>query len=718
MPLEFISCIYEEFVTHRENGESGIGEHYTRPFLVDFMLDKVLPWSGKDHNLRILDPCCGSSVFLVKAFQRLVNRWRNANPGKEPPATLLRELLEKNIFGVDIDATRNAIRVSSFSLYLAMCDEIDPKHYWTQVRFPPLRDVTLKTADFFAEDIPEINTKNDKHKYDLIIGNAPWGKQSLTAVARQWANENGIKPVDKQAGTLFLAKAAKLCKPTGHICMIQPAGSLLFNVSPTALEFRKKLFSDYKVDEIVNLSAIRFLNIFPEAVGPACVIRMRPIPPDGEPIAYWSPKQTHTDEEQYRIVIDAQDLNWVWPEEAADEPVVWPALMWGGRRDFELIMRIRSNHEFISWGATEGFIRGEKNAKPDSDRLDYPILENNELFQDLHIVTDLTPFPINKNDMFERKRNLAIFELPALLMRESWKVKDGRFKAIIVTPNNEKHLLYSQSFMGIKANERALAIYAIAANSSFAVYYYYLTSGRLASYRPSLRKGDLERLPFPKSSKYTCTQLSNMSLDEIDRISFRLYGINEVEQGLVDDFLLISLCDFKSKAYEISNGYKELQFCTNKDNGGITQYCEWFVKVLKSGFGQEKSICASIFLPASGANFPFCLVGIHLDWPGQETIRYERIGNDDLLSRIAELDRAFQSRAGSNETVFYRKVSRIYQTIQVSVKGEERHVQTVFLIKPNQVRYWTRSAALRDADEVAFDFIQWSDPDAVGTGLH
>ncbi len=37
IPLEFISSIYEEFVTKRKDPDSGIGEHYTRPFLVDFM---------------------------------------------------------------------------------------------------------------------------------------------------------------------------------------------------------------------------------------------------------------------------------------------------------------------------------------------------------------------------------------------------------------------------------------------------------------------------------------------------------------------------------------------------------------------------------------------------------------------------------------------------------------------------------------------------------
>ena len=94
LPLEFISSVYEEFLSPEDRGR---GAHYTPPHLVDFLLDGVLPWGGKGWDLKILDPCCGSSIFLVKAFQRLVHRWKNANPGDDPGVDELRPLLEKNL---------------------------------------------------------------------------------------------------------------------------------------------------------------------------------------------------------------------------------------------------------------------------------------------------------------------------------------------------------------------------------------------------------------------------------------------------------------------------------------------------------------------------------------------------------------------------------------------------------------------------------------------
>jgi hypothetical protein len=112
IPLEFISSIYETFVTERAAKE---GIFYTPPHLVDFVLDHVLPWDGDKWDLRILDPACGSGIFLVKAFQRLIYRWKRATPNQPLRAETLRRLLERNIFGVDKDP--HAVRVACFSLY-------------------------------------------------------------------------------------------------------------------------------------------------------------------------------------------------------------------------------------------------------------------------------------------------------------------------------------------------------------------------------------------------------------------------------------------------------------------------------------------------------------------------------------------------------------------------------------------------------------------------
>ena len=75
LPVELISHIYQIFVT---DSDSSV---YTPPFLVRLMLDEALSWARLDQlqerNEIILDPSCGSGVFLVEAYKRLVLHWRS-----------------------------------------------------------------------------------------------------------------------------------------------------------------------------------------------------------------------------------------------------------------------------------------------------------------------------------------------------------------------------------------------------------------------------------------------------------------------------------------------------------------------------------------------------------------------------------------------------------------------------------------------------------------
>ena len=50
-------------------------------------------------------------------------------------------------------------------------------------------------------------------------------------------------------------------------------------------------------------------------------------------------------------------------------------------------------------------------------------------------------------------------------------------------------------------------------------------------------------------------------------------------------------------------------------------------------------------------------------------------------------------------SVIYRRIARFYTEF---MDGGDR-IPTGFVIKPNETRYWTRSAAMRDADDIAAD---------------
>lgn len=92
------------------------------------MLSEVLPTSSDEYNCPVLDPACGSGIFLVESYKRLIKRWKQAKRVEKVPYDDLVELLTGNIFGIEFDKT--AIRVAAFSLYLTLIDELDPKTLW------------------------------------------------------------------------------------------------------------------------------------------------------------------------------------------------------------------------------------------------------------------------------------------------------------------------------------------------------------------------------------------------------------------------------------------------------------------------------------------------------------------------------------------------------------------------------------------------------------
>jgi len=182
--------------------------------------------------------------------------------------------------------------------------------------------------------------------------------------------------------------------------------------------------------------------------------------------------------------------------------------------------------------------------------------------------------------------------------------------------------------------------------------------------------------------------------------------LNSVERHLVNDFYNITLRDFKDAIN--SPGRDQVITCSNEHCDVLEIYCKWFIDVLLSGFGRDKQLCASIFIPNDGKPLPLCVIGVHLEWINSSLIRYERISNPKLLSKLQELDRSQKDPRRKGEGIYYKRVSRIYDVIDISNEGKPQKIPTVFLIKPNQTRYWTRSMALRDADEVSIDIFHWS----------
>ncbi|MBA7711509.1 hypothetical protein ES703_120475 [subsurface metagenome] len=382
--------------------------------------------------------------------------------------------------------------------------------------------------------------------------------------------------------------------------------------------------------------------------------------------------------------------------------------MWGGRRDFELAKRIMRTDVRIEYEPKTGFFWGKKD-KAYPDFIGLKKLDDNALFAKLPVVTNTEAFPDNHDEHFGRGRELSTYRLPLVVLKATWKRLTRRFKAVIVKPTKDSYLLYSKSFSGLHTtDETILASVALSYNSLLSVYYFFMTSGRLASYRPSLRNEDIKTFPVVPVADLSLNQLSTLSEDEIDEKTFHLYHLNSTERALVSDFVKVTLPDFKNIRNALA--HQPVVAFSQQKNNTLEVYCEWFLRVLKAGFGEDKPISTTIFTSNSDTKLPYCMVAIHLDLPQQKPFRYEHSSKNELMAKLAELEHQYQNQ--KNGSIYYRKVSRVYMNIPVTHHGTKRNIPTVFLIKPNQIRYWTRSMAMRDADEIAGDIMLWREGSA------
>lgn len=690
IPLEFISSIYESFLTagHRKRGAV-----YTPAHVVDFVLDAVLPWNSTEWDVRILDPACGSGIFLVKAFQRLIYRWRKANPDTEPKADILRRLLERNILGLDIEP--HAVRTAVFSLYLALCDEIDPKQYWKTVRFPLLRGKRLLASDFFAQQTENTLAQLQATRFDLIIGNAPWGKNTATEDATTWARNARWPLPYGQIGPLFLPKALELSEPTGRVAMLQPA-ALIFGTNKNFVTFRKQLLASYTIEEVINLSALRF-GLFSKAVSPACMITIAPSGPTSEPIHYVCPKPAKTAEDNYCIRIEPGDIHSLHPEEAEDL-LVWNVLRWGGRRDLALVRRLLTLPTVAKLDkqqvlkTRDGIIRGDRKKKV-KDIVGRRLLATEQFPAASFLHLDAETLPKNTDAAVDAKAStdFAAFDLPQLLIKKTMQQDPGRFRAVIVQGEG---VICSHSYVSVHGPESFLETAALVYNSRVAVYFLFLTSSRLGTYRPEVLTNELVRVPVPQmhSRKAKVTTFT-----DIDKQVRQFFEFKEAEWALIDDRLTYTFPDFAT-----GTGSPGRQTTKRDHNDELQSFCDNFLKVLESSLGTARTISATIFTEQPGQSaLAVRMVAIHFGSTASQRINTHAIGSAELYHELQTFTRRLTD---AEERTSYVREFRHYEVIQMD--GER--VPTIYLVRPDQARFWTRAEALREGDETVADLITWN----------
>lgn len=327
------------------------------------------------------------------------------------------------------------------------------------------------------------------------------------------------------------------------------------------------------------------------------------------------------------------------------------------------------------------------------------------------LTLDAISLPKNNDPWVHSKdsTDYSAFNLPQLIIKQGWQAGSRRFEAAIVKKSHEG-ILCSQSYTSIhlkQGPEEILETVCLVTNSRFATFYLTLVSGQMATFIPKVTVDDLLSIPLPEIRPNLLMGLSDY--DEVDDRVREAFGFSESEWVLIDDLFDYTLPDFKGNSN--SSGRLPTRSVQVLDSDidpehFLRSYCDYFFRVLKAGFGSDKFISATIFSENDDSLLPVRLLAIHLDDVKDGDICIESYSCAELRDQLLKWDKILTSSpSGISKGALHQRVAKIYDVVN---RGGKR-IPTVYLIKPDRRRYWTRSIAMRDADSIAADIMMWQD---------
>jgi hypothetical protein len=546
IPIETISAIYEHFLkAASEEEKRASGAFYTPRFLAEFVLDVSLEGVSSLLDKRFLDPACGSGIFLVGLFNRMAEEWRRHNPDASylQQVTGLLKVLRENIFGVDKNQT--ACRITAFSLYLAFLDQLLPSDIRELQRqrniLPRLvyvpdeassedRGSTIRCADFFTA---QAEMPVQAH---CIIGNPPWASmKGKNAAVVGWCAERNVPFPDRQIATAFMWRAADQVQEDGKICFILPHGTL-FNHSAAAVTFQREWFRQHAVELVVNLADYqRFL--FEESEAPALVVRYRKERPadSGHRIDYWAPKTNWAITQAEVISILPEDRSRLTIREVLDDlqsddaPLIWKERFWATPRDWRLLDRLSllprlrdiveqpSRRQGKRWLIAEGFQPLGENDDPQKGKaLKLPsrlfVQATSPKLRLFLLEEDCDELPSHHVTVRHRSNtNSQIYQAPHVLITKG--LKRSAFA--------DFHVSFRHALRGIQGPEedRELLLFLAAyLQTALARFFLFHTSSNWGVSRAEVHVEELLRLPFPLPEQGYDTKRCRSIIQEVAQV--------------------------------------------------------------------------------------------------------------------------------------------------------------------------------------------------------
>ena len=574
VPTSLVSSMYELFY-RQEVDDPDTGTYYTPGELAEYVIADLLRPEILDRAPRVCDPACGSGIFLVEAYGRIV-RHEAARSGKRLTTRRLRELLLERIAGCDIN--ESAIQLAAFSLYIAFLNYQTPQDIRQAGPLPPLihrgsdAPGPLVVADAFSATADEPNDRPlstetlpwASNSFGVVVANPPWteprGKGK--GLGERWA-ERRERPIgDRSPSQLFLWRVLDLLAEDGVASLLVSA-KVLFNVRDNSRAFRCQWLTAARLERVINFSQVR-RDYFENAISPFALVRFRRAngSPEG-PVIYETARQVPR-ARRGSAALARLDRRVVDQRSLRDHDHLWKTYSAGTHRDEALIARLGLDEQLrglipeppSSWF---GYQRGRAGAR-DARKTpaEWRKLRSLATFESWGPLEEawFEPFPTH----IKRGLDPRLLRGPRLLVRRGVSGEWGVHARFVTEPMAFRHTVYG--FPIAPDAEWAGKVALGTLLSTLGRYWLYMVSGSWGSRNDDVRVDDLLDLPLRLDKNHPATgrilaavellpqavprqaQLSHAPtapdvstvLADIDDAVGELFDLTPSERDLVSDF--------------------------------------------------------------------------------------------------------------------------------------------------------------------------------------
>jgi N-6 DNA Methylase len=753
IPIEFVSNVYEKFIGVEK--QAGNGAYYTPLFLVDYIqketVSKYFKQNPSKYNCKVLDPACGSGIFLVESLRQIISQYKILNPDynfDEKKYSAYKEklklLLKDNIFGIDKD--ENAISVAIFSLYITLLDNLEPISI-VGFRFPELLGSNFFSNDFFDEE-NEFNEILKKQHFRYILGNPPWKAKG--------------HPKPKQLFEEYIEKRKKLENSNLEIVHREIAEAFLvrvsdFNFDETAfivvskifykLEkkgvFRNYFLNKFIVRQVLELSSVRhhiFNQSSDSAVAPATILfysKEENLKLIKENIVKHISLKPNIFFEAFKLmVIEKYDIKEIAQKYFIYEDWTWKVLVYGNILDYYFVKRLKDSYQNIEQITSDEtkFIKGQGLKFNDGDKKVITESFKNNYFigslkkkinkkgEEVDVMTNyknyLRPFYLKTDlEKWDGREvgyfpdDCRLFEAPSLLITGG---TTNSFKS--VSAMSYSNSLFKSSLTCIKPlkNDDLNYIKAISAiiNSSFFSYYILSNGSSTGIEREETHDEEKWRVPFNINDalvKYydeveslSYQYYSNISdtfikskleksITKIDNELINLFNVTNQERSLIDYTNSVTIPLLKGKDIDRKKIISKIDY---KD-----KYLDSYAKIFIEHFGKRFNFDGHFFeVEILWSKYTILMKFKITNEPSKELncIDWDRIEDKQLISIITKL--GFENLS---DNLFLQK----------DIKGFEEDY--FYIAKPNQYKSWHSALAYLDLSEFIEAFFKISNRENV-----